>query len=99
MPLNILRIAQEKGGVDDKVEKSNVESPPRRKKQQIIKRGKDIPIFDDKPNIVIRFSKELTAMNDPRYIIVDTETDKILDDAQGFGFRALAMQKIAISPK
>lgn len=96
---NILRIAQEKGGVDDKVEKSNVESPPRRKKQQIIKRGKDIHIFDDKPNIVIRFSKELTAINDPRYIIVDTETDKILDDAQGFGFRSACNAKNSYKSK
>ena len=35
------------------------------------------------------YSKALSSVGDPRYIIVDTETGEILDDAQGYGFKSV----------
>lgn len=32
-------------------------------------------------------SKELSKANDKRYIVIDKETGKILDNAQGFGYK------------
>lgn len=33
-------------------------------------------------------SKELSEPNNPRYVIVDIETNEILDDAQGYGYKS-----------
>ncbi len=33
------------------------------------------------------FSKQLSASGDKRYVIVDSQTGEILDDAQGYGFK------------
>lgn len=33
-------------------------------------------------------SKELSEPNNPRYVIVDIETNEVLDDAQGYGYKS-----------
>ena len=50
-------------------------------------------VFDGFPELVITFSRELTKMNDPRYVIMNKETGKIIDDAQGAGFRSISNAK------
>jgi len=82
---NILQIAITKGGVTDKVirnkddEKTVAVKKPRRK---------EVGILPDRPEIVVVFSKELTRHNDPRYVIKNTKTNVIIDDAQGVGYRS-----------
>lgn len=34
-------------------------------------------------------SKELSEPNNPRYVIVDIETNEVLDDAQGWGYKSV----------
>ena len=84
---NILQIAQTRGGVQDKVEKKKKtgESPPPRPK-----RKKGFALDPDHPELVVVFSKALTRFNDPRYVIKNSKTDKILDDAQGAGYRSVS---------
>lgn len=87
---NILTIAQTKGAAVDQelpTEPKTRSSPKGRKKQR------EQVIFQDKPNIVVVYSKELTKYNDPRYIIIDRTTQKIVDDAQGAGYRSVSNAK------
>ncbi len=84
---NILQIALTKGGVPDKVTRNtdkNEEKPSAGKKR----RKKEGGILPDRPEIVVVFSRELTRHNDPRYVIKNTKTNTILDDAQGVGYRS-----------
>lgn len=82
---NILQIAITKGGVSDKVNRDADDSKlPTGKKRQ----RKEFGILPDKPEIVVVFSKELTRHNDPRYVIKNTKTNVIIDDAQGVGYRS-----------
>lgn len=88
---NILKIAEEKGGVADEIiKKQEGEKPAPAKKR---KRGKDMQVLSDSPDIVVTFSKELTKRNDPRYVIINKNTNTILDDAQGYGYRSASNAK------
>ena len=39
-------------------------------------------------NIKAIRSKELSSQWEPRYVVVDTDTGEILDDAQGYGYKS-----------
>ena len=87
---NILQIALTRGSVPDKAEahterKQSPPAAPRRKRL-----GEIIP---GKPEIAAVFSRELTRHNDPRYVIKNTKTGTILDDAQGVGYRSASNAK------
>jgi histidinol-phosphate/aromatic aminotransferase/cobyric acid decarboxylase-like protein len=40
------------------------------------------------PNIKTIRSKELSSQWEPRYVVVNTDTGEILDDAQGYGYKS-----------
>lgn len=84
---NILQIALTKGGVPDKVtrntDKNEGKSSAGKKRHK-----KEVGILPGRPEIVVVFSRELTRHNDPRYVIKNTKTNTILDDAQGVGYRS-----------
>ena len=82
---NILQIALTKGGVPDKVTRDKDE---RKKLAEKKRRKKEVGILPGRPEIVVVFSRELTRHNDPRYVIKNTKTNTILDDAQGVGYRS-----------
>ena len=87
---NILAIAQSKGTVEDKelpAESRSTKSSPERRKQR------PYVIFEEQPDIVVAFSKELTRINNPRYIIFDRKNQQIIDDAQGAGYRSISNAK------
>ena len=42
----------------------------------------------EKRNISVVKSEYLSSYSDERYTIVDPETDEILDDAQGYGYKS-----------
>lgn len=84
---NILKIAIEKGGIQDKqVKEAPAEKPPPGKRRV----GKQTAFLPDMPDVAVVYSKELTRLNDPRYVIKNTKTNTILDDAQGAGYRSAA---------
>lgn len=86
---NILKIALEKGETKDVLQ----EKTQTKKKATHQPKNKNIIIFSDYPEITVVFSKELTKNNDPRYVIQNTKTHKILDDAQGMGYRSASNAK------
>ena len=82
---NILSIALKNGGIkDEPLQERTPQKPPPKKSYP--KKGSSI--FTDYPEVVVVFSKELTRHNDPRYVIKNTRSGKILDDAQGAGYRS-----------
>ena len=81
---SILKIALTKENCKDK-EVKEVKSPAKTGRS----RPKENIIFEDRPNVVIIFSKNLTRLNDPRYIIMNKETGETIDDAQGAGYRSI----------
>lgn len=86
---NILQIALTRGSVPDKSADTAGQKPPpgsRRPKRV----GMIIP---EKPEIAAVFSRELTRHNDPRYVIKNTKTGMILDDAQGAGYKSVSNAK------
>lgn len=85
--INILRIAQlNMGKADELVKEPPAEkSPPRAER----KPRRSVPI-QEMPEIMIVFSKELTRRNDPRYVVKDAKTNRILDDAQGAGYKTVS---------
>lgn len=85
---NILHIALTKGGVTDEPQEK-----PERKKAPPGPRKRIAEIIPGKPEICAVFSKELTRHNDPRYVIKNTKTGVILDDAQGAGYRSASNAK------
>ena len=95
---NILKIALEKGSAkdielkpDEKPKKDRVRPPPG-------KRGEH-PVSEDFPDIAVVFSKELTGKNDPRYIVINSKTKTVIDDAQGVGFRSISNAKNCFKAK
>ena len=82
---NILSLALKNGGVKDEPIKDPAPQKPPPGRPRPKKGG---CIFPDYPEVVVVFSRELTRHNDPRYIIKNTRTGKILDDAQGAGYRS-----------
>ena len=84
---NILAFALKNGGIKDEVTPDRDTPRPPPQKAQHRKGGS---IFPDNPEIAVVFSKDLTHHNDPRYIIKNTRTGKILDDAQGAGYRSVS---------
>lgn len=97
--VNILRAGLEKGVEKDAertAKKKDSTDPPRQKHPR---KARDTVIWEGEPNIVVQFSKELTKWNDPRYIIVNKETNELLDDAQGAGYRSAAKAKNCFKAK
>lgn len=86
---NILAMAQRKKTVVDKEVKND--SPPMNKKLKT--RKSKCVILEEKPDIVVRYSKELTKTNDPRYVIVNKHTNEVIDDAQGAGYKSISKAK------
>lgn len=84
---NILQIAITKGGVPDKVTRDKGDEKLASRKKL---RRKEVGILPDKPEIVVVFSRELTRHNDPRYVIKNSKTNVIIDDAQGVGYRSIS---------
>ena len=83
---NILALALKNGGIKDEPLKDPApQKPPGGPRPK-----KGGGILPDKPDIAVVFSRELTRHNDPRYIIKNTRTGKILDDAQGAGYRSIS---------
>lgn len=83
---NILHIALTKGSIKDApIPVKETEKPPGKPRV----RTKPIP-FPDRPELSIVFSKELTRPNNPRYVIKNTHTGAVIDDAQGAGYRSIA---------
>lgn len=85
---NILSIALTRvASADDPLLASQSQRPPPgpRRKPQVI--------LADRPEIVVTFSKELSSLNNPRYVIRNTETNQIIDDAQGMGYRSISNAK------
>ena len=80
---NILKIAQTQGNSckDKKIERKNRGQP------------KKMIVFEDNPDMVVEFRKELSKLNDPRYVVVDKRTNTILDDAGGVGYRSSTKAK------
>lgn len=85
---NILKIALAKGAAeDDSLPPDKAPNPPPGSRQ------KNRIILADKPEIVVTFSKELSGLNNPRYVILNTKTNEIIDDAQGKGYRSISNAK------
>ena len=83
---NSLHIALTKGSIKDApLPAKETEKPPGKPRV----RTKPIP-FPDRPELSIVFSKELTRPNNPCYVIKNTHTGAIIDDAQGAGYRSIA---------
>ena len=85
---NILKIALAKG-----VEADDSPPPEQAPKPPPGSRRKDKIILMDKPEIVVTFSKELSGLNNPRYVIRNSKTNEIIDDAQGMGYRSISNAK------
>lgn len=83
---NILALALKNGGIKDEP----IKDPAPQKPPGGPRPKKGGGILPDKPDIAVVFSRELTRHNDPRYIIKNTRTGKILDDAQGAGYRSIS---------
>lgn len=84
---NILRLAQLNGDkVDERVKAPPEEKSPSRTERRP-RRSASIP---EMPEVTIVFSKELTRRNDPRYVVKDAKTNRILDDAQGAGYKTVS---------
>ncbi len=86
---NILAIALSKGSVSD----DEITIPAKKKKKSRSGPDKVNIIMPDRPNIVVQYSKELTTRNNPRYVIYDKNTQSVVDDAQGSGYRSVANAK------
>lgn len=50
-------------------------------------------IFADQPDLIVQYSTALTRANDSRYIIYDKKAQKIVDDANGYGYRSISNAK------
>ncbi len=84
---NILRLAQLNGDrADEPVKEPPEEKSPSRAERKP-RRSAPIP---EMPEVTIVFSKELTRRNDPRYVVKDAKTNRILDDAQGAGYKTVS---------
>ncbi len=84
---NILEIAQTRGAVEDKelLPALKPAKPPSERKKR-----REQVIFQDQPDIVVVFSKDLTKVNDPRYVVFDKKEHQVIDDAQGAGYRSIS---------
>lgn len=87
---NILHLALTRGSVPDKAESSEKQ---KQTSSAVPRRKRSGAIDPERPEVVVVFSPELTRHNDPRYIIKNTKTDMILDDAQGAGYRSASNAK------
>lgn len=87
---NILAIARAKGPAEDVELPQELKPAPTRGQPR---RAGEYVIFADRPEIVVVFSKELTGLNDPRYVIVNKNMNRVIDDAQGAGFKSISNAK------
>ena len=69
------------------------ESNKQNEKRKGSRKTKENLIFEDNPDIVVMYSKELTKINNPRYVVFNKKLNKIIDDAQGIGFRSISNAK------
>lgn len=90
---NILAAAVEKGAVKDVEVKPEPDEKPKRSPSRARGRPDKYVISEENPDIIVSFSKELTTINNPRYIIKNKKTNEIIDDAQGAGFRSISNAK------
>ena len=107
--INLLLYATENGTETDKElpeekkkkeEKKSEEKNADAKKSGAKKNGKKKNYVGEKwPNLKIVFSKELSGINNPRYVIIDTKKKYIVDDAQGFGYRSVSNARNAYKAK
>lgn len=67
--------------------------PEKLKKEK--KLPKDHEVFKDRSDIVVHFSMEMKQNYKNPYIVINTETGEILDDAQGEGYRTIQNAKKA----
>lgn len=86
---NILSIALTKGGIEDTEIKLS-ESPKPKSQNRKRRNPGECPVSEQHPEIVIVFSKDLTRIKDPRYIIIDKKSGTIVDNANGAGFRSIS---------
>ena len=89
---NILAIAKRDGEKTNTKEEIDTEKKTKVKRNgegESNKKTKQL-VFKDRPEIVIKYSKELTRINSPRYVIMNTKENKIIDDAQGSGYRSIS---------
>ena len=86
---NILQLAITKGSSEDK----ELSETAKKKKHTGIRKPRDNVITEDHPEIVVVYSKELTKINNPRYVIINRTTGNIIDDAQGTGYRSVSNAK------
>lgn len=84
---NILQIAQENKPCQDTA--ADIPSKTHHSRKNIPRKSHENRISDDFPELIIQFSKELTHINAPRYIIVNKKTNQVVDDAQGHGYRTI----------
>lgn len=84
---NILQIGLLRGLTDAEKEPSVPDEKPPAKRTP---RRSPLCILPDSPHIVVVYSKELTRPNNPRYVIKDTNTGTIIDNAQGAGYRSIS---------
>lgn len=82
---NILSIALAKGGAED-IELPSDETKEKKKKSRRTRRE---VISEDQPEIIVKYCRSLSKLHDPRYIIINSKTNTILDDAQGAGYRSM----------
>lgn len=92
---NILAIAKQKGSVEDTEAESRAASGRTTK----WKKPRDSIILEDRPEIVVCFSRELSGYHDPRYIVINKTDGSVVDDAQGSGFRSLSNAKNSYKAK
>ena len=94
---NILKIALNGGTPEDK----EAATPAEKKKTGTRPPGRVSykSVSADTPEIQVIYSKELSKTNDARYIIINTKTHQIIDDAQGAGFRSLSNAKNSYKAK
>jgi len=92
---NILAIAQRKGSKEDIEE--NIKGPPKRKPAE--RKPKDTIILEDRQELVVRFSRELSKFNAPRYVIINKTDGTVIDDGQGAGYRSISNAKNCFKAK
>lgn len=86
---NILSIALENGAAEDK----ELETPKKARPQKPRHKPGEHPISEQYPDAVIVYSKELTRINNPRYIIISKKTGETVDNANGAGYKSISNAK------
>lgn len=83
---NILALAQCGGKPPD----AEDEVAPPKPSGAGTRRRRRTGVIPEHPEVNVVYSRELTRRNDPRYIIINTATGRVMDDAQGAGYRSIS---------